>query len=519
MQFQRYAAGSAGAISRMNPTRVTKRMFFMDMNHTFPSMLAKCVEKNPATTAHIIEATGRQISWSEVNETQRELASLLQQTHEVKHGDFVWYMATRQVVEIQAMMASAHCGSIFAPIGIRWPPQQIARYKTLMPPKVAIVEKKYKHILSDMGIPCIVLPDNDEFVKHSSNEFDTLELSPSDTLIMQYTSGTTSLPKLLKHSHQAILYAGKFGLLNTEVPYTPEDKTLMYLRAGAIINPMLYAWNLEYSSALIHQETIDIPEWPRICQQYGVTRLMMFGRAMVQISNMQLELPTLKLSIYSGLPVPTSIVKEVKQLCPNAMFVHGYGMTEAAGPLLYHIYDESEDLKSSTLPLSKSIPGVEWKLGKGNEILARSPAMMDGYHGKENINELFQDGWFHTGDVGKVDKQGLLYIVDRLKDIIISVDGHNTFPIDVEDVLLQHPKVAECAVVGKDLEVGQVPVACIIASDSVSAEELRVLCENNLEPKHIPQEFLFMKDFPKTANNKIQKAELKRLIREEKLYL
>jgi len=483
------------------------------MNNTLPSVLAKCVGKNPSAIAHIIEATGRQISFSEVDQAQRDLASLLQQTYNVKHGDFVWYMASRPVAEIQAMMASAHCGSIFTPIGILWQPDQIANYKTLMSPKVAIVEKKFEHILREMGVPCIILPENDEFVTNSAQEFDIVDVSPSDILIMQYTSGTTSSPKLVKLSHQAILYSGEFVFLSDEVRYTADDKTLLFLRAGSVVNASLYGWSLLYSTALVHQEVLDIAEWPRICQQYGVTRQAMFGRAMHQVSKMQQAFPTLKVVTFGGLPIPTTIVKEVEQLCPNALLNHLYGMTEIGGGCLYHIYDGTEDQDCSTSPLSKGYPGTEWKLGRGNEILVKTPSMTKGYHGNDRAtNELLQDGWLHTGDVGTLDRQGFLHVVDRLRDIIINIDGVNTFPIDVENVLLQHPKVAECAVVGKDLEVGQVPVAFIIASDSVSAEELRVHCENNLEPKHIPFEFLFMESLPKTGNNKIRKVELKQLI-------
>jgi fatty-acyl-CoA synthase len=502
--------GRAG--SRIFQTQVIKKPRYLDQ--TLPSMLKKCVEKNPAAIAHIIEATDRQISWSEVQQAQQELSSLLQQRYGVIHGDFVWYMASRPVAEIQAMMASARCGSIFAPINVLWQHHQIERYAKLMKPKVAIVEEKYKRTMDDMGIPCIVLPEKDEFVQHTSHEFDRVHLSSSDPVIIKFTSGTTSLPKIVKHSHQSLLIAGEFAFLSHEVPHTPEERTVLFMRAGSFINAALYGWNLVHSATLIHQE-FDLTKWPRLFREYGVTCQVMFGRAMLEICKMQQPFPTLKVVIYGGLPVPTTIVKGVNKLCPNALLVHGYGMTESGGGTLYHIYDGTEDDEFSTLPLSKPYPGVEWKLGSGsrNELLVKTPAMTSGYHGNEEANnELFQNGWLHTGDVAKFDKQGFLHVVDRLKDIIINIDGNNIFPIDIENVLLQHPNVVECAVVGKNLEPGQVPVAFVIASEKVSAEELRVHCENNLDSRHIPTEFLFMDSFPKTDNNKIRKVELKRLI-------
>lgn len=499
------------ACSRNFGTQVTKKQMYL--GQTFQSMLKKCAEKNPAATAHIIEATGRQISWNEVEQAHHELSSLLQQTYGVIHGDFVWYMASRPVGEIQAMMASARCGSIFAPISVYQQPREIERYNQLMKPKVAIVEEKYKRIMDDMGIPSFVLPEKDEFVQHTSHEFDRVDLSPSDPIIIQFTSGTTSLPKLVKLSHQSLLYGGEFGnLLSGEVPHIPEARQIQYMRAGSIVNTALNAWNLMNSATLIHQE-FNLANWPRLFREYNVTHQVMFGRAMLEICNMQQPCPTLKFVGYGGLPVPTSIVKRLNKLCPNAPLVHSYGMTETGATTLYHIYDGTEDEEFSTLPLSKPLPGVEWKLGSRNELLLKIPGMTSGYLGNDEANiELFQDGWLRTGDVVKFDKQGFLHVVDRLRDIIINIDGRNTFPIDVENVLLRHPNVVDCAVVGKNLELGQVPVACVIASEKVSAEELRVHCVNNLEPRHIPTEFLFMDSFPRTANGKIRKVELRQLI-------
>ena len=119
----------------------------------------------------------------------------------------------------------------------------------------------------------------------------------------------------------------------------------------------------------------------------------MFGRGMLQAYKMQQEFPTLKVVGFGGLPIPTSIVKGVQKLCPNASFIHLYGMTETAGPVLYHLYDGAEDFDCSTPPVSMCYPGTEYMLGEGNEVLLKTPSMTSGYHGNEKAtSELIQDG-------------------------------------------------------------------------------------------------------------------------------
>jgi long-chain acyl-CoA synthetase len=133
--------------------------------------------------------------------------------------------------------------------------------------------------------------------------------------------------------------------------------------------------------------------------------------------------------------------------------------------------------------------------------------------------ETIRDGWLFTGDIGKVDEDGYVYILDRKKDLIL-VKGINVYPREVEEVLGRHPRITEAAVVGRrDAHKGEVPVAVCAAEEGVKIDPLEVIrfCREHLAPYKIPHQVIFLPELPKTATGKILKREVRRLMEEGKL--
>jgi acyl-CoA synthetase (AMP-forming)/AMP-acid ligase II len=149
--------------------------------------------------------------------------------------------------------------------------------------------------------------------------------------------------------------------------------------------------------------------------------------------------------------------------------------------------------------------------GETGEIVTRSDCVMAGYWGNpEATAKTLRGGWLHTGDVGSLDAQGFLTIKDRSKDLIIS-GGANIYPREIEEVLLRHPAVAECSVVGcPDAEWGEIVVAFVVKKSALKSEELDALCIANIARFKRPREYRFVDALPKNNYGKVLKTELRR---------
>jgi long-chain acyl-CoA synthetase len=194
----------------------------------------------------------------------------------------------------------------------------------------------------------------------------------------------------------------------------------------------------------------------------------------------------------------------------------GYGQTEAS-PVISLNVPEKRRMGTVGPPL----PGVEiaiWDDLKNpveteviGEIMVRGPSVMEGYYNlPEETSKTITGGWLHTGDLGKMDSEGFVTITGRKKDLIISA-GENIYPREIEEVLAQHPKVKEVAVIGvKDEVRGEVPKAFVIAREGMTLEEkeLRQFCRENIAGYKIPKHFAVVPDLPRTPTGKILKRML-----------
>lgn len=205
--------------------------------------------------------------------------------------------------------------------------------------------------------------------------------------------------------------------------------------------------------------------------------------------------------------------KWIEKISP---MVEGYGMTEAAGTITLQPLSGNRPLNS----VGKPLQGMEVRIVNENsesmktneigEILIRGPQVMQGYLNKPEENAFaFIDGWLCTGDIGKLDNEGYLYIMDRKKDMIL-VSGFNVFPNEIEGVLSCHKNVIEVAVVGKvDDKTGEAIHAYIVLSKNITKEELTQYCRENLTAYKVPKHFHIVNELPKNTVGKVLRFELK----------
>lgn len=346
-----------------------------------------------------------------------------------------------------------------------------------------------------------------------------IEIEEEDIAACLYTSGTTGKPKgaLLSHGNlmfDAVASADRVGIMT-------EDQILCILpffhsfaQMANVLIPIYNGCSITILPQFIPAKVLKEIALRKITVLCAVPA--MYTALLQALSQAEeFDLSTLKLCISGGSALPLEISKAYQQY--GITLVEGNGPTETS-PISYVNPPEACKVGSVGPPLS----GVEVKIvddgdrelpfGEIGEICVQGPNVMQGYLKQlEATAEVLRDGWFHTGDLGKVDEEGYVYIVDRKKDLII-VGGQNVYPREVEECLYRHPKVLEAAVIGiKDKDREEVPKAYIVLRPGLTAEakELVLHCRKYLANYKCPKEIAFISGLPKNSTGKVDKKQLK----------
>ena len=349
-----------------------------------------------------------------------------------------------------------------------------------------------------------------------------------DAAYLIYTSGTTGRPKGCIEAHREVrAWALAMALAHGSAP---DDRSLLmmpFFHVGAKfvqLTQHLLGGTVHVQRGFDVQAVLDCIARERIT----VTHM---APVMVQslLESPQLKpdgLRSLRTILYGAAPMPEPILRKGLELL-GPVFIQTYGQTETLGTSLArheHRPDgsarERSWLRSVGRPYAETQlrivdeHGSECAAGVAGEIVLRSAARFNGYwNNSAATSDTLRDGWVHTGDIGRVDDQGFLFLVDRKKDMIIS-GGENIYSREVEDALVQHPAVSECAVIGTpDARWGEAVCAVVVlrAGRGVTADELvehsRTLIASYKKPKRV----IFVDSIPKLPSGKVSKVELRRM--------
>lgn len=347
----------------------------------------------------------------------------------------------------------------------------------------------------------------------------------NDTAILMYTSGTTGHPKGAMLSH-ANFVAAAHGTSST-IDWLDSHRFLLVAPIFHIGGLMPLTTSVQKGSTVYFMPDFDPVKVWKVISDEKITTMMTvpaMAQAMLMVAEkMPVNAKSLVNITCGASAVPEAIISAFSNM--GVSFQQVYGLTEVTGSMSF--WKESmDDTRANShgkpaflneMRISDPETGETLPSGQHGEVLCRGETVFSGYWNNEAATlAALKDGWFATGDIGYVDDDGFLYLVDRLKDMIIS-GGENIYPAEVEKVIMNHGGVAEVAVVGRtDPKWGEVPVAFVVKNPQakVEANDIIVDCRQHLAHYKCPHNVYFIEALPRNGVGKVVKPNLRKLLKE-----
>ncbi len=495
-----------------------------------------------------LKDTRRQLTFEELNERTNKLANGILKNW-IKKGDKIAILSNNSIEFMEIYVAAAKGGFIIVPLNFRLHPDDISFIINNSDAKWLFVESRFREATEKIwlrakelgfeNVERILIDDEpaknwkffEDIVEMGENSYPLIEIKPEDTWIILYTSGTTGKPKGVIRSHRS--YIAFFLINEVEFSFTPQDYG-MILMPLSHVNSTFYSFVFTYVGApvYIHIEyNFDPEEILKIIDQEKITFTSMIPThynlilSLPEEVKQKYDLSSVTSLLTSSAPASKQMKLDVMNLFNKTKLFEAYGSTEAGLVTLLRPEDQMNKLGS----IGKECIGTDCiKLldedgnpvptGEIGELYSRGPQMFDEYCKlPEKTKDSFKGDFFSAGDMGKKDEDGFYTLVDRKANMIIS-GGEHVYPSEVEKVLVSHPSVIECAVIGlQDYKWGErVTAVCILKKELKPSEEitkeLRQYCEDNLARFKIPKDVLYINsdEMPRTGSGKV----LHRLLRE-----
>jgi acyl-CoA synthetase (AMP-forming)/AMP-acid ligase II len=437
---------------------------------------------------------------------------------------------------LETYMALLKLGAVIVPLNVRLSSQELhyivdhsdAGHLILEPDFIKPIEeirgdlpKVKRYLVSGEDAPH-GMTSLEEISSGQPQDPPPVQVDEEDIACILYTAGTTGRPKGVLLSHRNCVWAAVN--IACDIDLRPEYRVLMVFPLFHAAAFIIFVSNLFLGCTNVTMRSFDPRRVMELVEQERISR-MTFPPT---VWNFILQLPDLEKydtssvrSLSSGAEsMPLETKKRLLELFPNAGLGESYGMTESAATITTlrpeHVL---EKMASVGMPFVNVMIRIvdesdrDVPQGEVGEILARGPNIMVGYYKDPQATaEALKGGWLHTGDMGRVDEDGFLYIVDRKKDMIIS-GGENIFPREIEEVLYRHPKILEAAVIGLPDPVWGERVHAVVAlkpGESMTEQEVIDFCKAHIASYKKPKSVEFVERLPRSPAGKV----LKRILRD-----
>ena len=498
-----------------------------------PMDLGSWIGRRAAATPRLPASTfdGHTTSYGELLDRIDRLAAELA-AGGVGRGDRVGYLGLNDPMFLITLFAAARIGAVFVPLNYRLTAAELGYILADAGVHTLLADARHAAVagpvLSGSGVRRALalsavpgwepLPD---LLANRGRLAAPVHPRSAEVAVIMYTSGTTGRPKGAMLTHGNLFWNNVNALLSFDV--SQDDVSL-------VAAPLFHIGGLNVTTLVTLQKGGQIVLMPafdpgqalkliaeyRVTTMFGVPAMFLFMSQVPEFA--AADLSSVRFLICGGAPVPETLISRYGQR--GIAFVQGYGLTETA-PLALVLRTDEVSVKvgaagHAVLPLS-DVRLVDTEnnpvaAGERGEICVRGPQVMAGYwHNREATGAVIDvDGWFHTGDIGQADQDGYVYVVDRLKDMVIT-GGENVYPAEVEAVLYHHPAIAEVAVLGTPHEQWGEAVTAVVALNpgaALTLEELSAFARDKLAGYKIPLRLEFVDALPRNPAGKVLKYQL-----------
>jgi acyl-CoA synthetase (AMP-forming)/AMP-acid ligase II len=446
--------------------------------------------------------------------TFRELASRVRRAAGafagagVEKGDRVAIWSPNSAEWIIAAFGLLAAGGTLVPVNTRFKEAEASDIIHRSGAKLVLVQKGFLGLDFATGLADVPVVDIKSDFLASGEPFERAA-SGDDIADIIFTSGTTGRPKgvMMPHSATLRLYAEWNELAGTR----EGDRYL-------IVNPFfhIFGYKAGVIASMIRGMTVypfpvfDIERVLEVVEKERITVLpgapTIYHELLAAHKRGGHDMSSLRVAVTGAADIPVDLIRRIKEELPFQSIMTGYGLTEAGTITASRQGDSFEDIATTVgLPCD----GFEMRIADDGEVLARGFAVMKGYFDdpRATAEAIDADGWLHTGDLGTMDESGRLKIIGRKKDMFI-VGGFNAYPAEIEGFLMQHPAVAQAAVIGvPDERMGQVGKAFVVlsAGESVPEAELIAWAKERMAGFKVPRSVKFIDALPLNATGKVQK--------------
>jgi len=479
-----------------------------------------------------VSDVGVEMSYGQLNDRSNRIATGLIKMG-VRAGDRIGLCAPNTADWIAFYFGVLKAGAISMTLSSLLKPDELALLVNHAKPRIIFTAddklEDLENLRGSAGIEKTICPEGDvtlqQVMSAGTGSFKAVDRERTDTAAVLYTGGTTGMPKGVMLTHENI-NAGSHNVAFYERS-SELDRGLCFLPFNHVFGQIhimnatiLSSGCLELIPKYDLDRVLEVTSAGRVTKFFAVPTIY---TRLLTVERLKQKLGSIRYSFSAAASMPAEIVRQWKEQTGLTIY-ESYGLTESASALTYNHY-----YRHVVGSVGDAVAGVEIQIrdGQGNlleqgqegEICVRGPNITRGYldNTKETAKAFWPGGWFRTGDIGVFDDDHYLYIVDRLKDMIIT-GGENVYPREVEELIYTRPEVQECAVVGlPDREWGERVTAFVVPrpGQTVVQDDLSVFLMERLSPFKVPKELVIMNEMPKSATGKILKREIRKQFSDE----